>query len=252
MRLTVAAAAILVLGLGAPSVAEACRCGISGTPGEGPPPRRERPSRDRIFIGHALEVDDLQRQDPKQIVRFVVESSWRGAMPDTVTLRVGAHAACARYVAGARYLVFADVDSVSGTLVTEPCDYSWAIDAPAAIRMQKELGPPRWKAPPMGRRSIDRRAIRLGEPLIREGTDTIMILNPAGEDVARFEIGDYVSDKSRWKPHALRMSPGLYQFRITWTDGSKYESYVSMRCKQSEPGPSCPGAAHLSLLRQPR
>ena len=252
MRLAIATAALLVLGLGTPSVAKACRCGISGYPGDGPPPRRERPTRDRIFIGHVLEVDHLHGQDPKEIVRFVVESSWRGAMPDTVTLRVGAHAACAQYIAGARYLVFADVDSVSGALVTEPCDYAWGIDYAAAVRMQNELGPPTWKAPSMGRRSIDRRAIRLGEPLMREGTDTVMILAPAGEDVARFEIGNYVSDKARWKLRTLRMSPGLYQFRITWTDGTKYESYVSMRCRQSEPGPSCPGATHLSLVRKPQ
>lgn len=252
MKFFVAIAVILVLGLGAPSVAEACRCAMAAKPDGTGPAKRDWRVRNRIFIGHALEVDDLHRQDPKQIVRFVVESSWRGAMPDTVTLRVGAHAGCAQYMAGARYFVFADVDSVSGALVTEPCDYAWGIDYPAAVRMQNELGPPRWKAPPMGRRSIDRRAIRLGEPLMRAGTDTIMILAPVGEDIARFEIGNYVSDKARWKLRVLRMSPGLYQFRITWKDGSKYESYVSMRCKQSEPGPSCPGAPHLSLVRKPR
>lgn len=252
MRCVLTAAALLCLTLGTPSVAEACSC-VSGVVPAGPPlpPRHEFHQRDRIFIGHALEVDELQQQNPKQIVRFVVEASWRGAMPDTVTLRVGSHAVCASYYAGSRYFVFADVDSASGTLVTEACDYAWGLWYPAAIRMQNELGPPGWVAPPMGSRSLDRDAIRLGEPLLRSGADTLMILPPSGEDVARFEIGNYASDTVRWRPQALLLSRGVYQFRITWTDGSRYESYISMRCKR-EPGSACPPAPSLSLLRAPR
>lgn len=250
MRRALVAQTILFLLLGAPSLAEACTCVLwTGPAGQPAPPKREWHERSRIFIGHALEVDELPQQDPKQIVRFVVEASWRGAMPDTVTLRVGAHASCASYIAGFRYFVFADIDSASGALVTERCDHAWGIDYPASIRMQNQLGPPGWIAPPVGRRSIDRAAIRLGEPLLRVGADMLMILPPRGDDVARFEIGDYVSDTARWKPQALRLSPGLYQFRITWTDGSSYESYISMRCHRSAPGHSCPPAPNLSMLR---
>jgi hypothetical protein len=68
----------------------------------------------------------------------------------------------------------------------------------------------------------------LGTPLAKgPAPGLVAFIPPGGEDIARFEIGDWSGARSR---PLLYAEPGLYQFRITWTDGRSYASYLQMRC----------------------
>ncbi len=207
--------------------ATACLCEII-SPAGGARVRSwsERP---RIFIGVVLEVDPTPAGPSRQVVRFVTEASWRGAMRDTVTLVVGRNSPCADYVAGRRYLVLADTtaDPQAG-LVTSSCDYAWGIGYSAAVRMQVDLGAPGWRAPPMGSRSLDAYAKPIGTPISRRFVEGhVAFVVPSGADIERFQIGDWIGPGGG---PVLFPAPGIYQYRITWTDGTVYESYVSMRC----------------------
>jgi hypothetical protein len=238
----------LVLAATLASPLHACTCGFESPMGQVPKPRT-RPERAVVFVGHVLEVDHSTDTTTLATVRFVTESSWRGAMPDTVTLVVGRHAGCAHYIAGGRYLVFADQGQ--STLVTEPCDEGVGINQPSADRLMGELGPPTWTAPPMGRRTIDARAVPIGAPILRRpGPNSVVFGLPSRQGIARFEIGDWSGTPAQ-DVSILYPEPGLYQFRITWTDGSTYESYLSIRCEQpvaSELG-RCSAYRFFGLLR---
>jgi hypothetical protein len=103
-------ALILTLGLGTPSALLACSCTRRAPAGQ-PVPRDPRSIfRPRVFIGHVLAVDETLTRPTRMTVRFVTESSWKGPLPDTVTLRVTSDAPCAYYTAGGRYIVFADAE----------------------------------------------------------------------------------------------------------------------------------------------
>lgn len=243
------AALLMVFSVGAPSAAHACLCETVTLPGQIPQPRSwsARPS---IFIAHVLEVDETGAQSPRLTVRFVTESSWRGPLPDTVTLRVGSNAPCAEYIAGGRYLVLADVEVTSDSaLVTGQCDYAWGIHFPATLRMLAELGPPDWTAPQLGSRAIDSHAVRLGSPIVRSASaDSIVFVTPRQADIRRFEIADWAAPYAGGS-RILYLPPGLYQFRITWTDGTTYESYLSLRCDRPVSGSSCQVHRFFGLLR---
>lgn len=223
MRISAAVAALALL-IGAPSTAAACSCMQVVPKGESPRPWFDRP---RIFLGHVLLVDGTF---PRKVL-FVTESSWRGPMADTVTLTV--RAPCARYFEGGRYLVLADVDD-RGALVTAPCDDSWSMSV--APKMMAELGAPNWVPPPVGLRSLDSIAVRLGSTIVPErAADSVVFAVPWHGDIQRFEIANWtVQDPSRGRLRLLSLRPGLYQFRISWKDGTRYESYLWLRCDPTD------------------
>ena len=231
----------------APSTALACSC-VRPYPAGHPPPSHHWTDRPYIFVGHVLEVDKTLTQSTRLTVRFVTETSWRGAMPDTVTLLVRDNAPCAYYTAGGRYLVLADRDTASpSALVTASCDDSWSIHY--AGRRLAELGAPTWTAPRMGQRVLDERAVRLGESRKpRFLTDSLVIGVSRDSDMVRFEIADWAGPPSR-NVTLLYLTPGLYQFRITWTDGTTYESYLSLRCESPRSGHPCSVFRFFSDLR---
>jgi len=243
------AALLMVLTANAPDAAHACTCAIRSLPGQNP---RQQPwsTRPQIFIGHVLDVDESQTQSSRSRVRFVTERSWRGPMPDTVTLRVGSNAPCAEYIAGGRYLVLANIEvTTDSELVTGPCDYAWGIHFPATLRMLEELGLPAWTPPQLGSRAIDSQAIRLGSPSVRSTpADSVLFIIPTQDDIRRFEIADWAGPSAA-VGRRLYLPPGLYQFRITWTDGTIYESYLSLRCDRPVADPPCQVFRFFGLLR---
>jgi hypothetical protein len=245
--------ALLTL-LGFPAALHACTCVVKI-----PQERRAQSQVDAarswmdrpyVFIGHALEVDETPTQPTRETVRFVTERSWRGALPDTVTLQVASDASCAHYFPGLRYLVLADSAGRPGeALRTAPCDDSWNVTAPVGIARLAQLGSPSWTALPVGQRTLDSRAVRLGDPLgpLSAG-DSLAFGLPVGEAIARFEIGDWAGQPSR-PSRIIYLKAGLYQFRITWSDGTRYSSYVSLRCERPIEGGPCAVFRSLALLR---
>lgn len=247
------ASAILAL-LGSPAALHACTCFVkvpqerlAQAQAEASRSWTERP---HIFIGHALEVDETPTQPTRETVRFVTERSWRGAMPDTVTLLVGSDASCAHYFAGLRYLVVADRAVRPGApLRTAPCDNSWNVTAPGAQAMLAKLGSPNWTAPPVGQRTLDSKAVRLGDPRGRlSAGDSLAYGLPVHEAIARFEISDWVGQPTR-PSSIIYLKAGLYQFRITWSNGTSYSSYLSLRCERPIDGGPCAVFRSLFLLR---
>ncbi len=169
---------IALLALGTPAALQACQCAISSRVGA-PIVERPRFDRPRIFIGHVLTVDYPADRSFRMSVRFVTESSWRGPLPDTVTLRVEHRASCAWYMAGGRYLVLADTLAAGeSTLTTAPCDDSWILGNPGASNFLAELGPPTWTAPPMGSRPLDAHAIHIGDSIT--APDSVVFAFPRG------------------------------------------------------------------------
>ena len=240
MRLTYVFITALAVTLAAPDAAHAaCTCGIVSSPDKPyvPPPWTDR---DRVFIGTVLDADTMAGTMRKS-VQFVTEASWRGAMPDTVTLLISDDAGCVYYFAGYRYFVVADLLSPDATtLVTSKCDGSWSAEHPAAMKVIDSLGYPVWHAPPMGSRALDSVAIRIGERPPRGSSDEdlvfgISINNP--DTIARFQIADQEFPRDRTS--LFHLPPGLYQFRVTWKDGSTDASYVSLRCGRRPNGDRC-------------
>jgi hypothetical protein len=165
-------------------------------------------------------------------------------MPDTVTLIVRADAPCAEYFAGGRYLVVAD-SGAGSALVTAPCDYAWNLHF--AGKQLAQLGPPTWIAPPVGRRALDAHAIRLGEAASPQSrADSLVLGVPNDSDMARFEIADWAGPAQLKQLH---LKPGVYQFRITWTDGTTYASYLSLRCERGTIERPCAVFRFFSYLR---
>jgi hypothetical protein len=240
------AIALVLTWLGSPAQLHACTCLFKD--GQAlPPPWIQRA---RIFVGHVLEVDETPTQSPRETVRFVAETSWRDPLPDTVTLLVGSDASCAHYQAGIRYLVAADKESAPGApLRTAPCDYAWAINYSTTKSMLAQLGSPSWTAPPVGRRMLDAKAVRLGNPVGRLSQgDSLAFGLPVHDSIARFELGDWVG-KPITNSRIVYLRAGLYQFRITWTDGTSYSSYVSLRCEQPIQGAPCAVFRSFAFLR---
>ena len=247
-RLVVLALAI-VLSLAAPSTARACSCARTSVPGQ-PMVNRAWSDRPRVFVGHVLEVEATPTRAPRLTVHFVTEASWRGPMPDTVTLMVRQDAPCAWYTAGGRYLVVADVDPASGViLISAPCDDAFSLTH--AGKMLAELGKPNWVAPRVGGRALDAHAFPLGQAHKPRSTAESLVMGvPTDTGIARFEIADWSGPPGR-SGGAIYLAPGLYQFRITWKDGKTYESYLSMRCETATLERPCPVYRFLGMLRWP-
>lgn len=212
--------------------AYACTCVITAPFGAA---KIQRPWTDRpaIFTALVLDVDSPTDTTLKQSVRLLTEKSWRGAMPDIVTLAVDIDASCAWYFPGLRYVVLADTAPGDRTrLVTAACDDAFGVAGPAAARIRAELGEPNWTAPPTGSRALDSLVFPLGTPLSRISEQGRVAFEvPYSGGVRRFEIGDEdVSPYPTGGP-ILYLLPGLYEFRITWTDGRRYHSYLSVRCE---------------------
>lgn len=81
-----------------------------------PPASSGRPV---VFVGNAIEVTAPIDEQRTYIVRFVTELSWRGQMPDTVSLLV-TEAPCAIFFPGLRYVVAAVPDSAHPTRARTP------------------------------------------------------------------------------------------------------------------------------------
>jgi hypothetical protein len=238
----------LIVFLALPSTALACSCLSNRRVEQTPPPAVAWTGRPYIFVGHVLEVLETRTRSPRLTVRFVTEMSWRGPMRDTVTLLVRNDAPCARYTAGGRYLVVADRDTASpSALVTGPCDDSWIIRH--AGHKLAALGAPNWTAPRIGERALDAHVVRLGESRNpRLVADSLVMVVPSDADIARFEIADWAGSPSP-NGKLIYLTAGLYQFRITWTDGTTYESYVLLRCESPRSEGACHVFRFFSMLR---
>jgi hypothetical protein len=246
-----------------PTAAQACTCGIASRrlPGGGfehsvRTTNWDRPweGREVVFTGYAIEVETRVRADGRQstrVVRFVTEESWRGALPDTLTLLIGNEAPCANFFPGWRYLVSAFRDTVeAGRLTTGICDNAMTASKPLLERARDALGEPGWKALPVGQRELDRTAIRLGTPLPR--------VQSAGQEgfygahdprIARMEFGDYDSRTARLADPIAYPLPGLYHVRLTWADGTVFLGYLSICRRLEAPGTCEDGRPHLNALK---
>jgi hypothetical protein len=111
-----------------------------------------------------------------------------------------------------------------------------------------KLGAPNWIAPQMGHRKLDALAVHLGEsrkrPFWKFWEDSLVTGVAHDKEIASFEIADWVGQSG-----SIYLRPGLYQFRITWTDGTKYESYVSLRCENPSPRSPCEALRYFGSLR---
>lgn len=211
--------------------AYACTCVITAPFGAA---KIQRPWTDRpaIFTALVLEVDSPTDTTLKQSVRLLTEKSWRGAMPDIVTLAVSINSPCASYRPGQRYLVLADTAPADrARLVTAACDDAFSFAGPAAANMRAELGEPNWTAPPTGSRALDSLVFPLGTSLSRIRQQGRVVFHIPSHGVRRFEIGDQDVSPDPTGGPIFHLRPGLYAFRITWTDGRQYHSYISIRCE---------------------
>lgn len=233
-----------LIGIFLPVPAFACTCAITAPPGSAAVVRHWS-ARPAIFVGHALEVDPPSGEGRPRSVRFVTEASWRGALPDTITLMLERASSCALYFAGQRYFVLADIDAEDTTrLAASVCDYAYPLSSPGAVRMQAELGAPAWRAPPTGQRTLDADAIPLGTSLPRDRADSLIaFVVPYADSIARIEIGDFSGIGGPTLGRILYLRPGLYHLGLTLHDGTHYRSYLSVRCEhESSPG-------HCMILR---
>lgn len=233
--------AALLLGT-TPATLLACLCEFRG---DAIPRVRAWSQMPRIFIGNAIEVDDW-RPEGRYRVKFLTEASWTGAVPDTLTLIVGQDASCAEFMANGRYMIFADTIPGSTVLWLPPCGEGWSLTSAETHRRRAALGEPTWIAPPMGQRAIDAGAVQLGTPVGRGApADTLLLTGPTfaldqpgrptrnrpGQvaGIIAFEIGDWIAPGSLSR---LWLGAGLYQYPVTFTDGVKYEGYLSVRCEK--------------------
>lgn len=243
--------------------AYACTCGIASRPLPGGgferSPRAtnwERPweGREVVFMGYALEVETRVHADGRRftrVVRFVTEESWRGAMPDTITLLVGNEAPCAHFFPGWRFLVSAFRDTVeAGRLTTGICDDAVPVSQPLMERVHGALGAPAWKAPPAGNRDLDRIAVRLGTALPREASEgQDGFYGPHDPRIARMELGDFDSGLANSRVAVRYPRPGLYHVRLTWDDGTVFLGYLSICRPLAAPHRCEDGRPHLNALK---
>jgi hypothetical protein len=206
-----------------------------------------------VFVGYPIEVDkpfDRSLNFPNQRVRFVTERSWRGALPDTITLLAKADSACPfAYAVGWRYLVMADRDPRDPRrLKTGVCDYTWHSGSPVEQRLRQEEGGPNWTAPPPWQRGLDRGAIPLGTPIPREPygrgdrSAVRFLVGGLGDTAIVLEFGDYKGSPHPGGGPILHPRRGLYQYRVTWSDGAQFRGYLSVRCTQRGGDGGCYGS----------
>jgi hypothetical protein len=174
------------------------------------------------------------------LVRFVTEQSWRGALPDTLTVNVEG-APCAYFSVGRRFILAADADSTTPQrLQARFCGMGYGVDSPAYTRLAGILGAPAWTAPPFGQRALDAGVVRLGTPRPRQETSTSVVFGPpSGERVALFEVADFRGASVPNGGPLLHLEPGLYHVRITRLDGQVVDSYMSVRCEYRYENGSC-------------
>lgn len=116
--------------------------------------------------------------------------------------------------------------------------------------MLRELEAPTWTAPPAGARKLDEGVVRLGTPIAREGVARrLAFVIPSQDPIAKFEIGDYPGPAHAPAERILQFEPGLYEFRVTWTDGSQYHSYLSLRCEREVSDGRCTVVRSFRSLR---
>jgi hypothetical protein len=242
---------LLLITLAAPADLHACTCFIVRPVNDSTPPRSALEG-DRVFVGTALEVRE-RSAGVRSSVDFLVESSWRGAMPDIVT--VTWLSPCAYHVAGMRYLVVADVvDSDAAQLVSAPCGRGAELGRGVATNLLTELGPPTWLPEPFGQRRIDSDAILVGQTPPPGGDAVRLAIGflSAETVVGRVLIADQEGQLLLRAPSPVfRLPEGLYQLRIEWADGATSQTYVSVRCLDGPLGRRCLNSYYLDQIRLP-
>jgi hypothetical protein len=236
-----------------PGVLEACSC-FTARPASESVPVRSKLERDRIFIGTALDVRRELTAEARVYVDFVVEASWRGAMPDKVTLLVVSSSPCADYRPGLRYLVLANiVESTQDRVVGELCDYSWGMTVTGTRNMLAQLGSPNWLPEPLGSREIDDQAVRIGSPPPFEGESVRL----------RFSFRDWgavtrirIADQTRTPPRAhmslvFDLPLGVYHVEIEWANGDVSRGYLAAACDVRWPDVGCTAVRYLEKWPAP-
>lgn len=245
-------ASILLASL--PAAALACSCSMPFSQGEPVPVRTSPVRRSVVFVGNVIAITAPIDEQRSYIVRFVTELSWRGAMPDTVSLRVAA-SPCAYFSVGLRYVVGAEPDERRrGRLRTEGCDEALRVGDLRGNAVLDTLGAPTWRAPPLGEREIGQRALPLGTPLARSpfpgGVYFTTMLSDSVESVSIGDLRLLRRDGTEGIPFGAFLESGkAYRYRVTWDNGSAYESVLISRCGAfGGPPESCALTVPFSLL----
>jgi hypothetical protein len=195
--------------------------------------------RSAVFVGNALSVEVAEDSSNRRIVRFITELSWRGPMRDTVTL-VLADAPCAYFLAGARYLVAAEPDAAEpARLRTLACDNALQLGTERVTALLDTLGPPNWRAPPIGERDIAAAAVPLGAVLQRSAHPSSAFFGMSlafVDSVHTFEIGNAQASASRQGGPVYLSLGKLYRYRVTWKSGGTYESVLRAHCSPLSEG----------------
>ena len=212
----------------------ACSCAMVARAGA-PSPKWPRPAEAPVlFSGRALFVD---RVSGGHQVRFVVDSSWRGPLPDTLTVAFGPDAPCAQFFPGMQYVVGA-IGSITGLRLPSCADayatYYWAKNP-----LLRELGPATWRPPPAAQRAVLRTAIGVGAraPPAAPG-DSMSVILRGDSTVVEIHIADKVIVQATSMSRFIKLPAGLYRFRLQYRDSTVQESYVVLRCELSTP-PYC-------------
>lgn len=229
---------LLVLGVMSSVLSEpaaaACSCLWSARP-DAPRPRMWPPlDAPVLFAGRVLTIDSVAQG---RRVQFVTDSSWRTPLPDTVTVEYGDDAPCAFFIAGAPYLVGAV--GTLGALRLPPCGEGIALISPTLPPRLRELGAPTWRAPPLGERQLDRLANRIGAraPLGGPG-DTLNVYLHTDSSAVRLDVAN-LTPPLHLASGRVRLPSGLYQYRVTRSDGTILESYIRLRCEKPHAGDHC-------------
>lgn len=200
---------------------------------------------DAIFVGVALDVWP-ETGRTRDTVTFVVEASWKGEHPDTMSV-VMAGGCPAYIVPGVTYVIVANGSresyiantGVNGMQPRLHSDYPG--ERAYADSLLAPLGKPAWEAPPPGERSIDR-----APPSMRDSTvfSGFSIDRTFGPDVriAASVIGADVSVRYDHNPYSnavyiVGLVPGnIYRLHVQLPDGRSEDHYFRIRClKPSTP-----------------
>lgn len=214
---------LLIGALPAPALA-ACECMIRARP-NAPPRPLDAPI---LFAGRVLTIDTLAQS---LRVRFVVDSSWRNPLPDTLSVETSGVVLCGSFYAGASYLVGAE--GQLNALRLPPCNEGQALTSGAPLPPRlRGLGTATWRAPPAGQRQLDQLAhpIWASPPSIGPG-DIPQVSFGADTSARRLEIAN-LSLTLREGRTEVRLPAGLYQYRVTRSDGTVLQSYVELRCER--------------------
>jgi hypothetical protein len=215
-------------GMTVPVVAHACTC-LSVVPLGSTPKITSWTERSVIFTGTLLTTDPTGTGTVARRSRWVVDASWRGEMPDTVTMVNGPDAPCPTLLTpGTRYLVVADQrDSV---VTTTGCGTATRPIAMAESQLG-QLGPPEWTAAPYPQRRFDSDIIPVGAaaPQLPEVWVGLVFRDRAG--ASRVQVADRVWDHP-WLPINLMLPEGLYRIRIVYTTGDSTETDLAVRCEE--------------------